>query len=337
MKVNSANRSFLALTGVALLLGMYVLWGAVGTVLAPMALQRFSHHGIGGLVGSRGAPVPALVFVAVVLLGLAFGLQSIIGQMVASLRLARRLRGLTLPVPSALALTSWEVGLGGRVVLLDAPERFSFAYGLLTPRVAVSRGLLEGISPLELRAVLEHERYHVCNLDPLKALLVRALSATYFLLPALDSLSARYLAGRELAADRQAVAACGHSPLAGALLKAVRGPEWGELDGVASFGGADLLDARVAQLETGAEPRLPALGLARVTLSLAGTSLLTASFLVCVSSFGGSAALSRAIGTGLTATLLSGVTCAAPFAGVGAVAYWVVAQRACRPLAKRAA
>jgi len=70
----------------------------------------------------------------------------------------------------------------GRVVLLDAPERFSFATACLTPRVAVSRGLLQGISDEELRAVLEHERYHVCNLDPLKILLVQALSATVLLL-----------------------------------------------------------------------------------------------------------------------------------------------------------
>lgn len=88
----------------------------------------------------------------------------------------------------------------------------SFAYGVLTPRVAVSRGLLKGVSDDELRAVLEHERYHVCNLDPLKVVLVQALSAAFFFLPALDSLRARYLAGRELAADRRAVRACGAGP-----------------------------------------------------------------------------------------------------------------------------
>jgi hypothetical protein len=235
-------------------------------------------------------------------------------------------------MPSRLALTAGDLELGGRVVLLDAPERFSFAYGLLTPRVAVSRGLLEGVSELELRAVLEHERYHVCNLDPLKAMSVQALSATFFLLPVLDSLGARYLAGRELAADREAVAACGHGPLAGALVKAVRGPEWDELDGVAPIGGPDLLDARVAQLETGAEPRLPMLGLARVALSLLGATLFAGAFLASVSSFGGATAVSRATGTALSSALLSGLICTAPLAVASAVAYWIVARRASRPL-----
>ena len=332
MRLNSANRSFLALTGVALLGGMYVLWGAVGSVLAPLAFARISHRGLGGLAGSGDSLVPAFLFLVVVALGLALGFHSISRQIIASRRLERRMCGLTLTMPSNLALTAGDVGLGGRVVLLDEPERFSFAYGMLNPRVAVSRGLLEGVSPLELKAVLEHERYHVRNLDPLKALLVQALSATFFLLPALDSLGGRYLACRELAADRQAVAACGHGPLAGALLKAVRGPACGELDGVAPIGGPDLLDVRVAQLETGAEPRLPALGMTRATLSLAGITLLAALFLASVSSFGGAAAISRATGSGLSAALLSGLICAVPFAGASVVAYWMVARRASRPL-----
>src|SRR6478672_10137934 len=58
---------------------------------------------------------------------------------------------------------------------------------VLTPRVAVSRGLLEGVSDDELRAVLEHERYHVCNLDPVPrrratvSLVSAALFAAMFL------------------------------------------------------------------------------------------------------------------------------------------------------------
>ena len=58
----------------------------------------------------------------------------------------------------------------------------------MTPRVAVSRGLVEATSADELRAVIEHERYHVRNLDPLKIVLTRSLSAALFLLPALNAL-----------------------------------------------------------------------------------------------------------------------------------------------------
>jgi Zn-dependent protease with chaperone function len=336
MRLDSANRSFLALMSLALLLGMYVLCGAVGSVLVPLVMVRISHEGIAGLLDSGGSLLPVLLFIVLVAVGLAFGARSIVRQIVASQRLARRVRGLALELPDELALTASEVGLGGRLVLLDAPERFSFAYGVLTPRVAVSRGLLGGVSDEELRAVLEHERYHVCNLDPLKVVLAQALSAAFFFLPALDSLRARYLAGRELAADRRAVRACGRRPLAGALLKVVRGSDWSELEGVAAIGGAELLDVRVAQLETGIQPKLSTLSITRATVSIVGAALFVAMFLASVFSFGGPAAVYRATGTGLTtADLLSGLICAAPFAGAGLVAYWLIARRASRPLTTR--
>lgn len=336
MRLDSANRSFLALMSLALLLGMYVLCGAVGSVLAPLVLARVSHDGIAGLLNSGGSMLPVLLFIALVAAGLAFGARSIARQIVASQRLARRVRGLALELPDELALTASEVGLSGRVVLIDAPERFSFAYGVLTPRVAVSCGLLAGVSGEELRAVLEHERYHVCNLDPLKVVLVQALSAAFFFLPALDSLRARYLAGRELAADRRAVRACGRRPLVGALLKVVRGPDWSELEGVAAIGGPELLDVRVAQLESGIQPKLSTLSITRATISLVGATLFAATFIAAVFSFGGPAAVYRATGTGLMiADLLSGLTCAVPFAGAGLVAYWLIARRASRPLTNR--
>jgi Zn-dependent protease with chaperone function len=333
MRLDSANRSFLAFISLALLLGMYVLCGAVGSVLVPLVMARVSHEGMAGLLDSGGSLLPVLLFIALVAAGLAFGAMSVARQIVASQRLGRRVSGLALELPDELALTASAVGLGGRVVLLDALERFSFAYGVLTPRVAVSRGLLVGVSDDELRAVLEHERYHVCNLDPLKVVLVQALSAAFYFLPALDSLRARYLAGRELAADRRAVRACGRRPLAGALLKVVRGPDWSELEGVAAIGGPELLDVRVAQLETGTQPKLATLSITRATVSLVGAASFAAMFLASVFSFGGPAAVYRATGTGLsTVDLLSGLICAAPFAGAGLVAYWLIARRASRPL-----
>jgi Zn-dependent protease with chaperone function len=333
MRLDSANRSFLALMAFALLFGMYVLCGAMGSVLVPLIVARISHGGLSGLWHNGGALLPIAMFIAVVAVGLAFGARSTARQIVASRRLALRVKGLALELPDELALTATEIGLGGRVVLLDTPERFSFAYGVLTPRVVVSRGLIEGVSADELRAILEHELYHVCNLDPLKVVLVQALSATFFFLPALDSLRASYLAGRELAADRRAVKACGCRSLVGALLKVVRGPDWSELDGVAAIGGTELLDIRVKQLETGIQPKLATVSITRATMSLLGAALFAATFLASVFSFGGPAAVYRATGTGLsTVDLLSGLTCAAPVAGAGLVAYWLIARRASRPL-----
>jgi hypothetical protein len=205
-------------------------------------------------------------------------------------------------------------------------------------RSSTVHGLLEGISGSELRAVLEHENYHVRNLDPLKAALVQSLSAGLFFLPALDSLCIRYAAARELAADQRAVAVCGRRPLAGALLKVVRGPQWCELEVAAAIGGSKLLDVRVAQLETGRQPRLATPSIMRAMISLLGAALFVITFLTSVSDLGGPAAVQEATGTGVgTANLIGGLSCATPLAGVALVAYWLVARRASRPLSTHTA
>jgi hypothetical protein len=154
-----------------------------------------------------------------------------------------------------------------------------------------------------------------------------------FFLPALDSLGARYVAARELAADRRAVAICGRRALAGALLKVVRGPAWSELDVVAPIGGPELLNVRLVQLETGGEPRLHALGVTRAAISLLGAAMFVATFLASVSSFGGPAAVHHATGAGLaTTTLLASLSCTAPMVSAGLLAYCAIALRASRPL-----
>jgi Zn-dependent protease with chaperone function len=333
MRLDSANRSFLACICIALLLGAYVLWGAIGGVLVPLVRVQVNHAGLAGLL-DKSAALPALIlFVLPVTAGLALASRSLAQQLLASRRLARRVRGLACALPGDLAAAATQVGLGGRVLLVEAPESFSFVFGLLTPRVAISSRLLESVRGCELLAVLEHERYHVRNLDPLKLVLIRALGAALFCLPVLGWLRARYLAGRELAADRRAVAVCGRRPLAGALLQVVRGPDWSELGVVATIGGPELLSARVAQLETGAEPRLRTLSLNGAAASLLGAAALLATFLVTVFSFGGPTAVYHATGTGLaTATLLGGFLCAVPFVGIGLLLYLAIALRARRAL-----
>jgi beta-lactamase regulating signal transducer with metallopeptidase domain len=203
----------------------------------------------------------------------------------------------------------------------------------MTPRVVVSRGLVERATDAELRAVLEHEQYHVHNIDPLKSAIVRVLSEALFFLPALDSLRARYVASRELAADRRAVATCGRRSLAGALLKAVQGPDWSEQAGAAAISSLDLLDVRLRQLETGSEPKPAALDTGSVVLSLGGVAVFTFVFIMSVSCLGGTAAVHHATGTGLmAATWLDALSCTAPFAGAGLLLYSLIALRASRPL-----
>jgi Zn-dependent protease with chaperone function len=315
MKLDSANRSFASLLGAALLVGMFAFCGAVGCVLVVLVATQIGRHGIDALTGGDHALWPAVVFIAIVGTGAAVGVWSLLRQIRASRRLARRVGELALANPDELAAASRRAGLEGRVVLVDSDERFSFAYGAMTPRVAVSRGLLELASVEELDAVLVHERYHVRNLDPLKVLFARALPAAFFYLPAFGNLRERYVAGRELAADRRAVDRLGRKPLAGALLKVVRGPAWPELQTAAAIGGPELLDVRLAQLESGREPPLAAPTPVHVAASVAGALVLTALFVGAVISFGGTSAVAQAAGASFGALDIAGaVLCAAPWA-----------------------
>jgi Zn-dependent protease with chaperone function len=333
MRLDSANRSFAILVGLSLLLGMYLMCGAVGGVLVPLVVSRASHHGLAAVVSGSHNLVPGVLFIVFVCAGVTLGVRSLSRQIVASRALGVRVASLALPLGSDLAGAADRAGLRGRVILVDTSEWFSFAYGALTPRVAISRGLLEGVSEGELAAVLEHESYHVRNLDPLKVLLVRALPATFLFLPVLNALRTRYVAGRELAADRRAVQTCGRVSLAAALLKVVRGPAWRELDVAAAIGGPELLDVRVAQLESGAEPRLAGLNRRGMVLTLVVVVLFVAAFIASVVSFGGASAVTRATGTALTfGEVIDGALCVVPFAVVGLAAYMWIARRARQPL-----
>jgi BlaR1 peptidase M56 len=315
VRLDTANRSFAHLLGASLLVGMFVLCGAVGCVLVVLVASQIGRHGVDAFSSEGHSLWPAVVFIAIVGGGAVVGIWSLLRQVRASRRLGRRVRELALPLPAVLSEAADRARLGGRVVLVDSTERFSFAYGALTPRVAVSRGLFEAAAPEELDAVLEHERYHVRNLDPLKVLLARALPAAFFYLPAFRSLHQRYVAGRELAADRRAVDRWGRKPLAGALFKVVRGPEWPELQTAAAIGGPELLDIRVAQLESGAEPRVAQPTPAVLAVSALGALALTGLFVASVVSFGGATAVAHATGTSLRPLDIAGpVLCAAPWA-----------------------
>jgi Zn-dependent protease with chaperone function len=336
MRLDQANRSFLAFVGVASLFGATVLCGVLGGVLLPLSLARISHGGLAGLWSDRASLLVPLALFLLIAVGLGLGGRALLRQAVASRVLSRRVRALASTAPEALAQAARQTGLAGRVVFIDEADSFSFVYGVMTPRVAVSRGLLERATGDELRAVLEHERYHVRNIDPLKAAIVRVLSEALFFLPALSSLRARYVAARELAADRRAVALYGRRPLAGALLKVVRGPDWSEQAGAAAIASPQLLDVRLVQLETGSEPKPEALDAKNVVLSLGAAALFAVMFLVSVSGLGGAAAVYHATGSGLaSATWLDTLTCTAPFAGGGLVIYSLLAVRASRPLRAR--
>ena len=249
----------------------YAFLFLLGCGLLSLLVVRFADHGLAFLTAGRGDLRPAVAALVVIALGTGLAIRALVAQLRATKRLQHRILELRMTPPAEIERSASAAGLVGRLDVVDADSHFSFAYGLFAPRVVVSRGLAEGMTDDQLDAVLAHECQHVRNLDPIKVLVARVVSSAYFLLPALHGLRSQYSAASELAADRRAIETRGSTALAGALHTVVRGPSWSELSTAAAIGGPELLDIRIAQLESGAPPPTPQLS--RPTLVLTGLAL----------------------------------------------------------------
>jgi len=98
-----------------------------------------------------------------------------------------------------------DVGLAGRIDLVQGDDPRGFCYGLVRPRVCVTTRLLDTLSPAELEAVLRHEAYHARNYDPLRFILGKVLVSAFFFVPVLRDLFAHYRLHVEVVADKEAV------------------------------------------------------------------------------------------------------------------------------------
>lgn len=185
------------------------------------------------------------------------GLRALVQQGRQKVSLARWVAGSGVAASPRLATAAVRAGFAAPLVEVPDASPYAFTYGIWRPRVVVSAGLAEAASNAELVAVLRHEGSHVRNRDPLKVLALRTWAAAFFLIPLVGAVFQRVLDRQELRADRAALRDCGISPVAGALLKAVGEPAAASRNtALAAIGGPALLDARVAQLETGRNLRL---------------------------------------------------------------------------------
>jgi Zn-dependent protease with chaperone function len=326
VRFDTANRSFFALLAIALI--PYGLVGVFGCCFVLFMLYRIATDGFGAV----GGLWPALLLFGVVGAGTLVGIVAVRRQLRATHRLVQHIHRVRRVPDHAVREASNRIGLTNRVDVVEEATPFSFAYGPWRPRVAISTGLLDIASPEELDAVLEHERYHVRSLDPLKMLVAHSAPRAFFFLPALRDYRRRYLVGRELAADQRAVAAHGTHALAGALYKAVRGPVWSEVSTAAAIGGDELLDVRIAQLEAGREPAISGVsGGARALTALVVVLLVAAVAATLVTTgvptFTDAERSGSVSETAPALNVLGAAACTAFWVGVGWVAYRHVARR----------
>lgn len=327
MRLDAANRSFYTLVGLAAV--PYLALATVGCGLISYVIARLAADGGSALTGPGWDLRLALGFLTVLGTSTVASGWSLQRQWRATRGLEAHVRSRSASRGPAVDALAGDVDLPSGVDVVDEDDPFCFTYGIRTPRVAVSTGLLDRVTGDELGAVLTHERYHVRNNDPLKLMVARSLTRAFFFLPALTYLHRRYLAARELAADRRAVRDWGRTPLVGALVKAVSGPGWSEMGAAAAIGGSAHLELRVDQLERGAEPAFPPLPRPVLWATSAGLTALVAMLVAAVSAAGGRDALMERMDSSSTAmsdwpALLAFAVCAVGWVlAAGLVLRWL--------------
>lgn len=222
-------------------------------------------HGVGVSLGALAAVLLALAS------ALAFARAG-----VAALRQQRLLRLLPLERAEDERLLAVARAAGvGTLWLLPARRPGAFCFGLLRPRVVVTRGLLERLEPHQQAAAIWHEAHHAQAREPLRCLLVRLVAASFFWLPVLADLADRYLLVKELQADQVAANRTSRRALAAALGQVAARP--------APAGAVGLGELAGARIERLADPAAPlAAGWRRSRVALTATSIVASAAVASV-------------------------------------------------------
>ena len=219
------------------------------------------------------AHVTYVVFAAVAVLAIVLGVSGAASSH-AGARRALRTYGAIGPGPERLTRLAQKAGIK-RVRAINSPRPLAFAFGYVRPAVAISDGLADALDDDELLAVLFHESEHVLRRDPLRMLIVAAVSRALTFAPLVGSLAERFKEAKEIDADRAVISAMGsRQPLVSALLSAGSL----ELPGSA-VGFSDALAARVSALE-GEEPAHVELGWRPITGTVVAVIVLTVGLFV---------------------------------------------------------
>ena len=115
-----------------------------------------------------------------------------------------------------------------RLFVLADTRLYAACVGLWRPAVYVSSGLLDALTPTQVRAILAHEESHRLRRDPLRLFICRAVGRLFATVPWGRDLVAQVELRAEIRADRFARATTKRAYLAAALLcilRAKAGPD----------------------------------------------------------------------------------------------------------------
>ncbi len=159
-------------------------------------------------------------------------------------------------VPANIIRMASEFNIVEEIILVNIAQPLACCFGFLRPRICLSSGAVEQLSADELKATILHEVHHCREFDPLRLLLIKAISSSLFFLPVVSEWGRNYEIDTELNADRFAIQHAGRAALAGAIHRfATLSPSSGEGVSAAIFSGFNGNAVRVAELLGGEGPR----------------------------------------------------------------------------------
>lgn len=266
-----ADRAF------AILLALALASSAILIALLFTLVPRVEH------LIARGAEDTADVVAALVLVlatcGIALGFTTLLRQLLATAGLIRSLVSRKVAVPQRVRAAAIGLALDGRIDIVADDRPFSFCYWFAVPRICLSSALVDRLDRDELRAVLLHERYHLRQRDPLRVIVARYFAAGLYVVPVVDELLGYYALQKEIAADQEAVATDGPSPLASALYKLLPDADDVSLGLLVPVSSLSVTEARIEQLVAG---RQAAVAVSPVSVLLSFGALLAAGVLVAI-------------------------------------------------------
>jgi bla regulator protein BlaR1 len=134
-------------------------------------------------------------------------------------------------------------------ITINSVRPFAFCFGIIKPKIYVSKKLIQILSKRELRSVILHEKYHIQKHDTLTLLIATVFESLTPHLPLVKDIIRNYKIERELMADKSAILELGSSnDLISVLKKLLKYESQIDFAGIPAIAGIDTLEPRIKRL-----------------------------------------------------------------------------------------
>lgn len=155
---------------------------------------------------------------------------------------------LEINLPKKLQILAADLNLASKVKLINSHVPIAFCFGLRQPKIYISSSLVKTMSPLELKAILLHERYHLKNHDSLALFIGKVSESLFPFFPVISDLVKNFRIKREINADNEAVKILGNRDVISGAIRKLLEFETLSASFYPAFGQADTLEERILAL-----------------------------------------------------------------------------------------